>query len=183
MKTRLLHCVLMLIVLLAVPVQAQDQQQSDSLDPYANETDEQRDARMAWFREARFGLFIHWGIYAIPAGTYNGEKIKGIGEWIMKRGKIPVAEYRAYAKEFNPVKYDPDAWVRLAKEAGMKYIVITSKHHDGFALFDSKVSEWDIVDATPYGKDLIAPLAEACKKHGLKPVSYTHLTLPTIYSV
>ena len=168
MKTRLLHCVLLLIVLLAVSAPAQAQQKSDSLDPYAHETQEQRDARMAWFREARFGLFIHWGLYAIPAGTYDGKKIKGIGEWIMKRAEIPVAEYRAYAKEFNPVKYDPDAWVRLAKEAGMKYVVITSKHHDGFALFDSKVSEWDVVDATPYGKDLIEPLAEACRKHGLK---------------
>lgn len=139
-----------------------------SLDPYAHEAKEERDARMAWFREAKFGMFIHWGVYAVPAGTYKGKQIPGIGEWIMNRGKIPMAEYQAYAKEFNPVQYDPDAWVRLAKEAGMKYIVITSKHHDGFALYDSKVSQWDVVDATPYGKDLIAPLAEACKKHGLK---------------
>ena len=168
MKKRLLSCVLLLMVLLAVPTWSQAQQKSESLDPYANETQEERDARMAWFREAKFGLFIHWGVYAVPAGTYNGKKISGIGEWIMRRAEIPVAEYRAYAKEFNPVKYDPDAWVQLAKEAGMKYIVITSKHHDGFALFDSKVSEWDVVDASPYGKDLIAPLAEACKKHGLK---------------
>ena len=126
------------------------------------------DARMAWWREARFGMFIHWGVYAVPAGTYKGQKINRIGEWIMNRGKIPVAEYQAFAKEFNPVKYDPDAWVRMAKDAGMKYIVITSKHHDGFALFDSKASKWDIVDATPYGKDLLKPLADACRKHGLK---------------
>ncbi len=132
------------------------------------ETPEQRDARMKWWREARFGLFVHWGCYAVPAGTYKGERIGGIGEWIMNRGKIPVAEYKAFAKQFNPVRYDPDAWVRLAKEAGMKYIVITSKHHDGFALFDSKVTDWDIVDATPYGKDLLKPLAEACRRHGLK---------------
>jgi len=116
-----------------------------------NETPEQRDARMKWWREARFGLFIHWGVYAVPAGTYNGQQIGGIGEWIMNRGKIPVAEYKAFARQFNPVRYDPDAWVRLAKEAGMKYIVITSKHHDGFALFDSKATDWDVVDATPYG--------------------------------
>jgi len=133
-----------------------------------DETPEQRDARMKWWREARFGLFIHWGVYAVPAGTYKGQEIGGIGEWIMNRGKIPVAEYKAFAKQFNPVKYDPDAWVRLAKEAGMKYIVITSKHHDGFALFDSKATDWDVVDATPYGKDLLAPLAEACRKHGLR---------------
>jgi alpha-L-fucosidase len=86
----------------------------------------------------------------------------------MNRGKIPVAEYREFAKQFNPVKYDPEDWVKLAKAAGMKYIIITSKHHDGFALFDSKATSWDIVDATPYKKDLLKPLAEACQKHGIK---------------
>jgi alpha-L-fucosidase len=136
--------------------------------PYEEESVQQRDDRMHWWRNARFGLFIHWGVYSVPAGTYKGEPIKGIGEWIMNRGKIPVAEYKEFAKSFNPVNYDPDAWVRLAKEAGMKYIVITSKHHDGFALFDSSVTDWDVVDATPYGKDLLKPLAEACRNHGIK---------------
>ncbi len=126
------------------------------------------DQRMAWWRDARLGMFIHWGVYAVPAGTYKGQQIRNIGEWIMNRGKIPVAEYQQYAKEFNPVKYDPDAWVRMAKDAGMKYIVITSKHHDGFALFDTKASKWNVVDATPYGKDLLKPLAEACRKYGIK---------------
>ena len=137
--------------------------------------DAARDQRMKWWREARFGMFIHWGVYAVPAGTHNGQRINRIGEWIMNRGKIPVEEYKQYAKQFNPVKYDPDAWVRMAKDAGMKYIVITSKHHDGFALFDSKVTTWDMVDATPYGKDLIKPLAEACRKHGIKlGLYYSH---------
>jgi alpha-L-fucosidase len=154
-----------LLAFMTPPVFAQ---QEASSWPYANETKEQKDARMAWWRDARFGMFIHWGVYAVPAGTWKGHQVKGIGEWIMNRGKIPVAEYKEFAKQFNPVKYDPDAWVKLAKEAGMKYIVITSKHHDGFALFDSKVTDWDVVDATPYGKDLLKPLAEACKKHGLK---------------
>ncbi len=131
------------------------------------ETPEQRDARMKWWREARFGMFIHWGVYSVPAGIYKGKEIGGIGEWIMHNAKIPVAEYKQFARQFNPVRYDPDAWVRLAKEAGMKYIVITSKHHDGFALFDSNVTDWDVVDATPYGKDLLKPLAEACAKHDL----------------
>jgi len=131
------------------------------------ETLEQRDARMKWWREARFGMFIHWGVYSVPAGVYHDKEIGGIGEWIMHNARIPVVEYRQFAKQFNPVRYDPDAWVRLAKEAGMKYIVITSKHHDGFALFDSKATDWDVVDATPYGKDLLKPLAEACAKHGL----------------
>ncbi|MDF2193322.1 alpha-L-fucosidase [Paraflavitalea sp. CAU 1676] len=127
-----------------------------------------KEQRMEWWREARFGMFIHWGVYAVPAGTYKGQKINRIGEWIMNRGKIPVADYQQFAREFNPVQYDADAWVRLAKEAGMKYIVITAKHHDGFALFDSKASKWDIADATPYGKDLLKPLAEACRKYGVK---------------
>ena len=128
----------------------------------------ERNARMDWWREARFGMFIHWGVYSVPAGVYKGQNIDGIGEWILDRADIPVPEYKTYAGRFNPVKYDADAWVRLAKEAGMKYIVITSKHHDGFALFDSKVTDWDVVDATPYGKDLLRPLAEACRKHDMK---------------
>ena len=127
-----------------------------------------RDQRMAWWREARFGMFIHWGVYAIPAGTWDGRQIGGIGEWIMNRAKIPVNDYQAMARQFNPVKYDPDAWVRMAKDAGMKYIVITSKHHDGFALFETKASKWNVVDHTVYGKDLLKPLAEACRKHGIK---------------
>jgi alpha-L-fucosidase len=127
-----------------------------------------RDERMAWWREARFGMFIHWGVYAVPAGTWNGRQIGGIGEWIMNRGKIPVADYQAIAKEFNPVKYNPDEWVRMARDAGMKYIVITSKHHDGFALFETRASRWNVVDATPYGKDLLKPLADACRKYGIK---------------
>jgi alpha-L-fucosidase len=130
--------------------------------------DTSHENRMQWWRDARFGMFIHWGVYAVPAGTYKGKKINRIGEWIMNRGKIPVAEYQAFAKEFNPVHYNPDEWVRMAKDAGMKYIVITAKHHDGFALFDSKASKWDMVDATPYGKDLLKPLAAACKKYGIR---------------
>src|SRR3954463_12945030 len=126
------------------------------------------DKHMEWWREARFGMFIHWGVYAVPAGYYNGQPIKRIGEWIMNRGKIPVAEYQEYAQQFDPVKYDADAWVKMAKDAGMKYIVITAKHHDGFALFKSNASKWNMVDATPYGKDVLKPLAEACRKYGIK---------------
>lgn len=127
-----------------------------------------KDERMAWWREARFGMFIHWGVYALPAGTWDGRQIGGIGEWIMNRGKIPVADYQRMAKDFNPVMYDPDAWVRMARDAGMKYIVITSKHHDGFALFKTEASKWNVVDATVYGKDLLKPLAEACRKYGIR---------------
>lgn len=168
MKLKKTISIISCMFIMLLPGLLQAQTNLESVDPYANETQAERDARMAWFRDAKFGMFIHWGVYAVPAGTYNGNEIAGIGEWIMNRGKIPMSEYQAFAKEFNPVKYDPDAWVKLAREAGMKYIVITSKHHDGFALFDSKVSNWDVVDATPYGKDLIAPLAAACKKYGIK---------------
>ncbi len=130
--------------------------------------DTSRDNRMKWWREARFGMFIHWGVYSVPAGTYKGQRINRIGEWIMNRGKIPVAEYQQFAKEFNPVNYEPEAWVKMAKDAGMKYIVITAKHHDGFAMFKSNASKWNIADATPYGKDVLKQLAAACKKYGIK---------------
>ena len=93
------------------------------------------EAARAWFREAKYGLFIHWGLYAIPAGEWKGKRSLGLGEWIMNRSQIPVKEYEQLATQFNPVKFDADAWVQLAKDAGMKYIVITSKHHDGFAMF------------------------------------------------
>ncbi len=127
-----------------------------------------RDARMKWFREARFGMFIHWGLYSVPAGTYRGKQIGGIGEWIMNEAEIPVAEYAGYAKQFNPVKFNADEWVSIAKDAGMKYIVITSKHHDGFAMFHSKTSPYNIFDATPFHRDPLKELGAACKKQGIK---------------
>lgn len=136
-------------------------------DPYENETEAERDARMAWWREARFGMFIHWGLYAVPAGIYKGEQIPSIGEWIMLKAEIPVEEYKGYAEVFNPTAYDPEFWAELASDAGMRYMIITSKHHDGFSLFPSAVTDWDI-ESTPYGEDLIGPLAEAARAEGLK---------------
>src|SRR5579864_2109359 len=127
-----------------------------------------QDAKMEWFREAKFGLFIHWGLYCIPAGEWKGQPIAGIGEWIMNRAKIPVTEYEQLAKQFNPVKFDPDAWAQMAQDAGMKYLVITSKHHDGFAMFHSTVSKYNVVDATPFKRDVIKELSAACARHGLK---------------
>ena len=128
--------------------------------------------RIAWWEEVRFGMFIHWGLYAIPAGKWKGKAIAGIGEWIMKRAEVPVTEYEKLASKFNPVKFDANAVAKLAKDAGMKYLVITAKHHDGFAMYNSPCSEYDIVDATPYGKDLMADLAKACKKHGIRLCFY-----------
>jgi alpha-L-fucosidase len=126
-----------------------------------------RDARMAWWRDARFGMFIHWGLYAVPAGEYNGQRSERIGEWIMDWANIPRAEYEQFAPRFNPVKFDAAQWVRIAKDAGMKYIVITSKHHDGFSMYDSAVTKYDIVDATPYKKDPMRALADESRRQGL----------------
>jgi alpha-L-fucosidase len=138
--------------------------QSQPDDP---ESPDAKQARLAWFHQAKFGLFIHWGLYAIPAGEWKGQRVPGIGEWVMFRAKIPVTEYEQLAKGWNPVKFEADAWVRLAQEAGMKYIVITSKHHDGFALFDSKVSRYDTVDATPSKRDILKELSAACARAGM----------------
>jgi alpha-L-fucosidase len=126
------------------------------------------DAKMEWFRQAKFGLFIHWGLYCIPAGEWNGKRVPGIGEWIMHNAPVPVTEYEQLAKQFNPIKFDAEAWVQMAEDAGMKYIVITSKHHDGFAMYHSHVSLYNIYDATPFHRDPILELAEACARHNMK---------------
>jgi alpha-L-fucosidase len=127
-----------------------------------------QDEKMQWFREAKFGLFIHWGLYAIPAGEWKGQPIAGIGEWIMNRAKIPVKEYEQLAAQFNPVKFNAEEWVKMAEDAGMRYIVITSKHHDGFAMYGSQVSKYNIVDATPFKRDPLKELAAACARHKIK---------------
>ncbi len=131
--------------------------------PGANE-----DPRLDWWREAKFGMFIHWGLYAIPAGIWNGEAVPGIGEWIMLRAEIPIPEYENLAPRFNPVKYDADQIVKLAKDAGQKYIVLTSKHHDGFCMYGTAETDYNIVDATPYGHDILKDLADACAREGMK---------------
>lgn len=134
--------------------------------------DELKQKRLKWFREARFGMMIHWGLYSVPAGEWKGKLIPGLGEWIMNRAKIPVIEYEQLAKQFNPVKFNADEIVGLAKNAGMKYIVITSKHHDGFAMYHSTVSKYNIVDATPFGRDPMKELADAAAKAGIKLCFY-----------
>lgn len=120
------------------------------------------------FSEMKFGLFIHWGLYAIPAGEWKGQYLRGIGEWIMRRFEIPAAEYARLAEEFNPVKFNADEWAQLAKDAGMKYMVITSKHHDGFSMFESEASPYNIVEATPYGKDPMKDLAASAAERNIK---------------
>jgi alpha-L-fucosidase len=134
----------------------------------APRVDAAREKRLEWFREAKYGLFIHWGLYALPAGEWNGKRSPGLGEWVMLRSAVPVKEYERLASRFNPVKFDADAWVALAKDAGMKYIVITSKHHDGFAMFKSSASPYNIVDATPFKRDILKELADACARGGIR---------------
>ena len=137
----------------------------------AKETDQEYEQRMQWFKEARFGLFIHWGAYSRLGGEWNGN-VSYNGEWVQNILNIPASEYQAYIKSFNPVKYNPKEWAHLFKEAGVKYICITSKHHDGFCLWDSKVNDdWDIA-VTPWRKDLLNPLAEACKKEDIRYCVY-----------
>ena len=133
------------------------------------ETPTAHDARMAWWREARFGMFIHWGLYAIPAGQWNGQT--NHAEWIRHTAHIPVEEYDKFVSQFNPEKFDADAWVQAAQDAGMRYIVITSKHHDGFCLFDSAYTDFDVM-ATPFQRDIMAELSAACAQHGLRMCWY-----------
>jgi alpha-L-fucosidase len=134
------------------------------------ETTNQHNQRMSWWRNARFGMFIHWGLYAIPAGEWDGET--NHAEWILTTAQIPVKEYENFSKKFNPTQFNAEEWVKTAKNAGMKYIVITSKHHDGFCLFDSKFTEYDVMDATPFKRDILKELSEECHKQGIKICFY-----------
>ena len=121
-----------------------------------------------WFKQAQYGMMVHWGLYSLPAGEWKGRRTPYIGEWIQAYLRIPNAEYQPLAKAFDPILFNADEWVDLAKESGMNYLVVTSKHHDGFALFDSKASDYNIVRATPFGQDVIYELANSCAKKGLK---------------
>ncbi len=145
-----------------------------------NNAENSRDRRMAWWRQARFGMFIHWGLYSVLGGEWKGfdygkEMGGASAEWIMLHAHIPKQEYAALAKRFNPVRFDASRWVSLAKEAGMKYLVITAKHHDGFSMFGSKLTRYNIVDATPFHRDVIKELAAACSRQGIRfGVYYSH---------
>jgi alpha-L-fucosidase len=152
--------ILAALLLLAATAQAQ------------KESAAQRDARMAWWRDATFGMFIHWGVYAVPAGEYQGKPAKGIGEWIMHTANIPIPEYETFAKQFNPTQFNAKEWTTIAKNAGVKYIVITSKHHDGFCLWDSKVTQYDIMDTAPFKRDILQELKTACDEAGIKLCFY-----------
>jgi len=123
--------------------------------------------RAAWFSEIKFSMFIHWGLYSQAGNVWRGKNWHGIAEWLMKRAEIPVNEYETLCSWFNPTSFNAENWVLLAKAAGMRCIVLTTKHHEGFAMFKSSASTYNIVDATPFGRDPIGELSAACKKHGL----------------
>src|SRR6266853_385774 len=131
---------------------------------FLSETKAQKEQRMKWWKDARFGLFIHWGLYSVPAGEWKGET--NHAEWIRTTAHIPINEYEKFVQQFNPVKLNADQWVKLAKAAGMKYIVITSKHHDGFCMFDTQIGDYTIVKSTPFKRDPMKELAAACKEAG-----------------
>lgn len=137
------------------------------------ESPEQFAKRTKWWREAKFGMFIHWGVYAVPADATTKDGHRAIAEWYLSNKQMQMADYERFASQFNPVKFDAKKWVRTAKYAGMKYIVITSKHHDGFCMFGTKLNhDWNIVDATPFHRDPIAELAEECRKQGVRLCFY-----------
>ena len=151
------------LAVLATPARAQSAKGSPSVPDQTTETPNAVAKR--WFEDAKLGLFVHWGVYSLL----------GKGEWVMHNDKIPIAEYQKLPPTFNPTKFDAEAWVKLAKSAGARYITVTTKHHDGFCMFDSKLTDYDIVDATPHGEDPIKALAEACRKHNIKLFFYYSL--------
>ncbi|MBO5724591.1 MAG: alpha-L-fucosidase, partial [Lentisphaeria bacterium] len=121
-----------------------------------------------WFPEARFGMFIHWGLYSVAGGCWKGVHVPWVSEWLMRKCKVPICEYETLAGEFNPVDFNADEWARTAAEAGMKYMVVTAKHHDGFCMYKTAYDSYNIVDATPFGRDPMKELAASCKKYGVK---------------
>lgn len=131
-----------------------------------------RAARLMWFHEAKYGLFINWGLYSIPAGEWKGQPVEGIGEWIMNRAKIPVKKYEQLAQQFNPSRFNADEWAQLAVDAGMKYLVFDCKHHDGFAMYRSEISPFNVHDATPWRRDPFKELQAACAKRGIRLCFY-----------
>ncbi|MBM4091237.1 MAG: alpha-L-fucosidase [Planctomycetes bacterium] len=138
-------------------------------DHWSEETSDQRAARMKWWQQSRFGMFIHWGLYAVPAGQWKEDTHHA--EWIRTTARIPIEQYDGFVAQFNPTKFDADQWARMAKRAGMKYLVITSKHHDGFCLWPSKLTDYDM-DSTPSKCDIMGELSRACKEQGIRFCMY-----------
>jgi alpha-L-fucosidase len=159
-----MKCLAIIILLLQCSISFVNAQETERWD---KEVSGKPNPNQQWFKDAKFGMFIHWGLFAQAGGTWQGKNYYGISEWMMNRGKIPAADYAELAKKFNPTQFNAKEWAQLAKDAGMKYMVITAKHHEGFAMFDSKVSDFNIVKATPYHQDSMKPLAQAVREAGL----------------
>ncbi|MBN2312840.1 MAG: alpha-L-fucosidase [Sedimentisphaerales bacterium] len=177
MKTSMIKMTLLLSILFTANVStlANTSDAGAYLDEHGvwHETPGQKDQRMKWWREARFGMFIHWGLPSVTAGKWKGRWQKNeYSEWIMAHFKITSKENRGIAREFNPIHFDANEWAKMARDAGMKYVVFVAKHHDGFALFDTAASDFDIMDASPFKRDIVAELAEACKTYGVKLCFY-----------
>lgn len=164
------RCVVVGLMMSALTVHAKDEKRSTPFPQHnwRSETKEQHDQRMAWWREARFGMFIHWGIYSVHGDVWNGKRYKSNSVWLPRTLNISVEDYAKLADKFNPVKFDAEAWVSLADEAGMKYLIYNTKQHDGFAMFGTKVSPFNIVNATPFDRDPLKEVAAACQRHGIK---------------
>ncbi|MBL4559947.1 MAG: alpha-L-fucosidase [Labilibaculum sp.] len=168
MNKKKVNILLLLVVLLGALSCQTKNNDNDGKELVENEIENQRLEGLKNWKNMKFGMFIHWGVYSIPAGVWEGKEIEKLGEQIMRHADISVAAYEDIARQFNPVNFDAEEIVKLAKNTGMKYIILTAKHHDGFAMFDSKVTDFDIVDFTPYKKDILKELAEACKKFDMK---------------
>jgi alpha-L-fucosidase len=164
--TKFSYYVLLLMFLFAFYLAAFSQKKKASS---LSETKGQKEQRMKWWEDARFGLFIHWGLYSVPAGEWKGDTTHA--EWIRTTAQIPIKEYEKFVQQFDPEKFNAEEWVKLAKAAGMKYIVITTKHHDGFCMFDTKQTDFDIM-STPFHRDVMKELATACKKEGIQLCFY-----------
>lgn len=156
-----LLCLAIFIFFVFQPAYSMDSNDISSI----SETKAEKEKRMSWWTDARFGMFIHWGLYAVPAGQWKDRTDHN--EWILHTGEIPLKEYVKFAPQFNPTKFDAEKWVAMAKNAGMKYIVLTSKHHEGFCLWDSEYTDYDIIDATPFNRDILKELADQCRKQGI----------------
>ena len=173
MMKRMLSGGLVLAAALTLGARAASGSVSAAAAELRRDTASERPARMQWFNQAKFGMFIHWGVYSQAGGEWKGTT--NHAEWLQLTAKIPIAEYTELAKQFNPTRFNADEWAQIASDAGMKYLVITSKHHDGFAMFDSPSNPYNIVKATPFGRDPVKELAAACRKRGLKFCVYYSL--------
>jgi len=164
---KLIQILTIVLLLVQTPSLSADDP-AKSADTHPIKSGAQQDSKMAWWREAKFGMFVHWGIYSVVGGQYKGQKLPNSAEWMMNKGEVPIVEYEKYAAQFNPTEFDATEFVARAKRAGMKYLVITAKHHDGFSMFGSKATPYNVVDATPFKRDIMKELAVACREQGIR---------------